>query len=96
MLSGRRPGPQDSGVATATLFSNGQAFALGAFISSDVTVATGINKSTAPAGTSITANAINNANAQLKNANEIESEIDVSLKTALRNRAGACSSVLKT
>jgi probable HAF family extracellular repeat protein len=47
---GQAAGTSDSGVAVATLFSNGKAFDLGAFVSSDVTVATGINKSTVVVG----------------------------------------------
>jgi len=42
---GQACGTSDSGVATATLFSGGQAFDLGGFVSGDVTVATGINDS---------------------------------------------------
>lgn len=47
---GQACGTSDSGVATATLFSDGQAFDLGGFVSSDVTVATGINDSTVIVG----------------------------------------------
>src|SRR5579859_2333828 len=47
---GQAAGTSDSGVATATLFSDGQAFDLGGFISGDVTVATGINDSTVVVG----------------------------------------------